>query len=64
MVNLSWQADEVMEFLHAEFPQAFAHGRSYTIKDLQPGKARIAFTAGNDQLRPGGTVSGPALMEL
>ncbi len=53
-----------MEFLHAEFPQGFAHGRSYTIKSLEPGRTSIAYVAGNDQLRPGGTVSGPALVEL
>ena len=53
-----------MAFLHTEFPQAFAGGQVYSIEHLEPGKARVAFTAGQAELRPGGTVSGPALMQL
>ncbi len=64
MRPLKWQAGQVMDFLHTEFPQAFTDGQSYQIRELEPGKARIAFTAGKANLRPGGTVSGPALMEL
>ena len=64
MRKLKWQAGEIMEFLRVEFPQAFAGGQTYEIEHLEPGKARVSFIAGNAALRPGGTVSGPALMQL
>lgn len=61
---LKWDAGEVMQFLQTEFPQAFAGEQSYTIERLEPGKVRVGYIAGQAQLRPGGTVSGPALMQL
>jgi uncharacterized protein (TIGR00369 family) len=64
MAALKWQADEVMDFLHREFPQAFASGKDYRITGLEPRKAQVTFTARESELRPGGTVSGPALMEF
>ena len=64
MPALKWQAREILDFLGTEFPQAFANGRVYKISELEPGRAVVAFTAGHDQLRPGGTVSGPAQVEL
>ena len=64
MRKLKWDAHQVMEFLRVEFPQAFAGGQTYTIDHLEPGKVRVGFMAGEAELRPGGTVSGPALMQL
>ena len=64
MPALKWQAGEVMDFLHTEFPQAFANGRSCAIKELEPGRIVVAFDVGHDQLRPGGIISGPALVGL
>ena len=62
--KLHWDGDDVFAFLRAEFPQAFLGGRQYGLRTLRPGKVEIACLAGHDQLRPGGTVSGPAQMEL
>ena len=62
--SLKWGADEIDDFLRREFPQAFAGGRNYRIGALKPGRISVHFIAGENQLRPGGTVSGPALMEF
>ncbi len=59
-----WTAREIDAFLHREFPQAFQHGQDYRISALEPGQVSVGFLATESQLRPGGTVSGPALMEL
>lgn len=61
---LKWTAGEVEAFLRREFPQAYREGRNYRIAELEPGRVTVRFTAGPNQLRPGGTVSGPTLMEL
>lgn len=55
---------EVTEFLVREFPQGFAPGCGRTIEAVAPGTARVRLTAGDGDLRPGGTVSGPAMMAL
>ncbi len=62
--RLKWTIPQVDDFLRREFPQAYSNGRDYRICDLSPGRATVVLNAGEDQLRPGGTVSGPTLMEL
>jgi uncharacterized protein (TIGR00369 family) len=62
--KLKWDADQIDAFLRQEFPQAFAGGADYRIGTLRPGHVSVYMTAGDKQLRPGGTVSGPALMEF
>ncbi len=64
MPALKWSAEEVLSCLHTHFPQAFASGRTYEIESLAPASARVALDAGNADLRPGDTVSGPVQMEL
>jgi uncharacterized protein (TIGR00369 family) len=61
---LLWTAEQTMEWLAVEFPQAFRHGRSYVVEDLRPGHARVRAVIDETHLRPGGTVMGPAMMEL
>ncbi|TCT00955.1 PaaI family thioesterase [Aquabacter spiritensis] len=51
-------------FLAQEFPQAFGAGRPHAIVELGNGTATVRLDAGEAHLRPGGTVSGPALMML
>jgi uncharacterized protein (TIGR00369 family) len=51
--------EELREFFARDFPQA-----SVTIEELGPGRARAKQSIGHDQLRPGGTVSGPVMMAL
>lgn len=57
-------AGEVSEFLDEVFPQIHQNGRVYTVEDITSGAARLRYKAGEDSLRPGGTVSGPAIMAL
>lgn len=57
-------ATELEEFLAREFPQAFGPGRPHKVESVGPGTALVRLQAGYDQLRPGGTVSGPAMMQL
>ena len=57
--------DQITMFLAEVFPQAFPPEQpSYIIEALGRGTARVGFIAGEDHLRPGGTVSGPAMMTL
>lgn len=63
-MTLKWSAEQVFEFLRAEFPQALRDGVDYEVVRLEPGEAHIRLQAGEQQLRPGGTVSGPAMMEM
>lgn len=62
--KLVWQAPQVFSFIKDEFPQVFSGGQQYAITALEPNKLSMSLTAGENQLRPGGTVSGPAQMEM
>lgn len=57
-------ASEVSDFLDEVFPQIHQNGRVYTVETIEPSTARVQYKAGEDSLRPGGTVSGPAIMAL
>jgi uncharacterized protein (TIGR00369 family) len=62
--ELKWTAAEIDRFLRHEFPQTYSNGRDFIISGLAPGRVTVSIMAGDAQLRPGGTVSGPTLMEL
>lgn len=55
---------ELEQFLHGEFPQAFGPGKPHHIETVGRRAATIRLDADEEHLRPGGTVSGPALMAL
>jgi uncharacterized protein (TIGR00369 family) len=57
-------AEEVAEFLAKEFPQGWGPRSPTRIEAVGAGSARVRLTAGERHLRPGGTVSGPAMMTL
>ncbi|WP_407051427.1 PaaI family thioesterase [Methyloraptor flagellatus] len=57
-------AEEVSEFLDREFPQIHEGGRAFSVEGVAPGLGVMRFSAGDRHLRPGGTVSGPALFTL
>jgi uncharacterized protein (TIGR00369 family) len=61
---LKWTADEVFAFVRDEFPPALRDGLDHQVTFLQPGELHMRLGIGEQQLRPGGTVSGPAMMEL
>ena len=50
---------EIVEFLAREFPQCKCR-----VLDVGAGVATVAHEIGADELRPGGTVSGPVLMTV
>ncbi len=53
---------EIDAFLDEHFPQARSFGAR--IEAVEPGKLRLRLPVADDDLRPGGTVSGPTLMTL
>lgn len=50
---------ELADFLAAEFPQT-----KVTVESVGGGAATVRHEVGTDELRPGGTVSGPVLMTV
>jgi uncharacterized protein (TIGR00369 family) len=57
-------ADDIEKLLHAEFPQGFYPGCGYSIERVEHGDVRVRWAFDESSLRPGGTVSGPTMMEL
>ncbi|HZL40199.1 MAG TPA: PaaI family thioesterase [Pseudolabrys sp.] len=57
-------AGEIAKLLAAEFPQAFYPGCGHSIERVEHGDIRVRWTFDEAALRPGGTVSGPTMMEL
>lgn len=55
---------EVTAFLDREFPQIHVHGRIYHIEETRHLGARMRMDYHPSQVRPGGTLSGPAMMAL
>ena len=55
--------DEVEAFLDREFPQIRRQG-SYCVEAVGPLSARVRLGFEERHLRPGGTLSGPAMMAL
>ncbi|WP_265515449.1 PaaI family thioesterase [Nitratireductor luteus] len=57
-------ADEVNAYLMVVYPQLNTDYTEYRAVEVWPGGCRVRLTAGERHLRPGGTVSGPALFTL
>ena len=55
---------EVEAFLDREFPQIHAGGRLYSVEEVGLMSARLRLAYDERHLRPGGTLSGPAIMTL
>lgn len=55
---------QTQAFLDSEFPQMQAGGRAYHLESVGPLTARMRLEAQDRFLRPGGTISGPAMMAL
>ena len=56
-------ADEVNAFLAQVFPQ-IEIGKAYEVEETAHGFARVKMRFGDHLLRPGGTISGPAMFSL
>lgn len=57
-------AKEIEALLAAEFPQAFFPGCGHSVERVDYGDVRVRWTFDPVSLRPGGTISGPTMMEL
>lgn len=55
-------ASEVTEYVRSVFPQSKAFG--WETLDIGPGSGRVVMRIGEDDLRPGGTISGPSMFAL
>jgi uncharacterized protein (TIGR00369 family) len=51
-------------FFADEFPQSAAVGKHFTFESVAPGEAVLRLDPDDKHVRPGGTVSGPALFTL
>lgn len=60
-MQLKMDMDDLAAFVEREFPQVAG---DYSVAALAPMEATIRFTPSDRHLRPGGTVSGPALFAL
>ena len=58
---LQMSVEELMQFLDREFPQVTGE---FSIEDLGEMQIRVRLNVGERHLRPGGTVSGPAMFGL
>ena len=57
-------ADAIEALLKVEFPQAFFDGSGLSLERVEYGDIRVRKAFHEDHLRPGGTISGPTMMEL
>jgi uncharacterized protein (TIGR00369 family) len=64
MSTIAMTLEETIAFLDRDFPQMNAGGRPYRLEAVGPLSARMRLEGGAQHLRPGGTVSGPAMMAL
>ncbi|CAD7033006.1 PaaI family thioesterase [Pseudorhizobium endolithicum] len=56
--------EEIHEFLDREFPQIHMDGRVLEITDVRPAGLTMRFDPAERHLRPGATISGPAMFML
>jgi uncharacterized protein (TIGR00369 family) len=56
--------DELAAFLDREFPQIHVGGQTYFVDEVGPLSARMRMAYHERHIRPGGTISGPAMMAL
>lgn len=58
-------AKEVDDFIGEVYPEIWIdNGRTFEIEEIRPGAARVRMFYDKRHLRPGGTISGPAMMAL
>lgn len=55
---------ELNAFLATDFPQIHTGGRSFVVEAAGPMTARVRMAYHERHLRPGGTISGPAMFAL
>jgi len=55
---------DIDAFLRRDFPQLYVHGEIFSVQAIGHGTCRMRMAYHESQLRPGGTLSGPAMMAL
>jgi len=55
---------DVQRLLEQHFPQLETEGKIFVVENIAPRSARLRMRRHESQLRPGGTVSGPALFRV
>ena len=55
---------EIEAFLETDFPQIHTDGRVFGVTSVRPGEIDMVLDPSDRHLRPGGTVSGPAMFTL
>jgi uncharacterized protein (TIGR00369 family) len=56
--------DEITRLLQVEFPETFGPRPTFAIETVGPLSCRLRSLYNSQQLRPGGTISGPTVMAL
>lgn len=56
--------EDVSAFLRREFPQIYMQGDIWHVEEVAPLRAVLRMDYHESQIRPGGTISGPAMMTL
>ena len=64
MSDATLTLSEINAFLRRDFPQLFSHGEIFSVTEIGAGTCRMRMAYHESQLRPGGTISGPAMMQL
>ena len=64
MASPKLAADELERLLAAEFPQMFGSEGGFSIEHAEQGACRVRHVFRAETLRPGGTISGVAMMGL
>jgi uncharacterized protein (TIGR00369 family) len=62
--RLALDAEGVTKLIDEQFPQLHATGRLIHVVDVAPRRARVRMIAAPQVIRPGGTISGPAMFTL
>ena len=63
-LELIMSTDALEAFLGDVFPQIRSYDNHYSILEMKSGTVRLALDPTDQHIRPGGTVSGPALFTL
>jgi uncharacterized protein (TIGR00369 family) len=64
MPAAAMNAEEIAKLLHEVFPQGFYPGCGLTIERVDYANVRVRRHFQANYIRPGGTISGPTMMEL
>ena len=64
LINERLDANEIQRRLRASFPQSFSGGEAFRVESALDMTSRVILPYHDRHLRPGGTISGPAMFGL